>query len=109
MKLLSRADEILMVAVACVGTGAYSTPVLAEIHKRGGKKLTVGSLWVSLDQLAERGLIRKRMEKRASGKGGRAKVYYHLTPRGVRILLRTREFSSTLWNGVPDLTHYSGN
>ena len=103
MKLLSRADEILMVAIACLESEAYSTPLLLVIRKRGGKELTVGSLWVSLDQLSDRGLVRKKSEKKAPESGGKARVYYSLTPRGVRILLRTRDFGEKLWEGVPEL------
>ena len=107
MKLLSRADEILMVSIACLGEDAYSTTLLTEIRKRGGKSLTVGSLWVSLDQLSDRGLVRKKSVKPSSGKGGKPRIYYSLSPRGVRMLLRTKQFGESLWTGVPDLEAYS--
>jgi PadR family transcriptional regulator PadR len=107
MKLLSRADEILMIAIACLGEDAYSTTLLEELAHRGGKKVTVGSLWVSLDQLAEKGLIRKRSAPNTSRRGGRPRIYYRLSPRGVRLLLRMRDFQSRLWDGIPDLETYS--
>ena len=106
MKHLSRADEILLIAIACLGENAYSTPILREIEGRGGKKITVGSLWVSLDQLATRGLVRKSAAEVESRHGGRPRVYYRLTPRGVRMLLRMREFQERLWKDVPDLKRY---
>lgn len=109
MKHLSRADEILMIAIACLGEEAYSTTLLVEISHRGGKKVTVGSLWVSLDQLAERGLIRKRPARDKARRGGRPRVYYRLSPRGIRMLLRMRAFQKSLWEGVPDFKSYSAN
>jgi PadR family transcriptional regulator len=106
VKLLSRADEILMIAVACLGRQAFSTTILSEISRRGNKKVTVGSLWVSLDQLAERGLIRKRTSPDEKRHGGRPRIYYSLSPRGVRTLLRMKEFQKTLWEGIPDFEKY---
>jgi DNA-binding PadR family transcriptional regulator len=106
MKHLSRADEILLIAIACLGENAYSTPILREMEERGGKKITVGSLWVSLDQLATRGLVRKSAAEDESRHGGRPRIYYRLTPRGVRVLLRMREFQEKLWKGVPKLEEY---
>lgn len=106
-RLLSRADEILMIAIVVLGDDAYSTTIRQELQKRASKKVTVGSLWVSLDQLAERGLVRKRTEKGLSKRGGRPRVYYRLTPRGIRALERTREFQQKLWKDVPGLEAYT--
>ena len=106
MKLLSRADEILMIAVACLGDNAYSTTILSGISRRGNKKVTVGSLWVSLDQLAERGLVRKLAAPEKPRHGGRPRIYYRLSPRGVRTLLRMKEFQQTLWEDIPKLESY---
>ena len=104
---LSRADEILMICIVVLGDEAFSTTLRAELAKRAGKKITVGSLWVSLDQLAERGLVRKRTAKGENKRGGRPRIYYRLTPRGVRALERAREFQKKLWKNVPDLDEYA--
>ncbi|MCZ6706190.1 MAG: PadR family transcriptional regulator [Bacteroidetes bacterium] len=106
MKHLSRADEILMLSIACLGKKAYSTSILKEMAGRGGKKVTVGSLWVSLDQLTEKGYVRKRQAEGESRHGGRPRIYYRLTPKGTRMLSRMREFQKDLWKGVPNLNTY---
>ncbi len=77
--------------------------------RRAGKKLTVGSLWVSLDNLAERGFVRKRSAEHPNRKGGRPRIYYRVTPRGVRALQRARDFQKQLWEKVPDLSAYQGS
>lgn len=106
MKHLSRADEILMVSIACLGQKAFSTRILEEVQSRGGKRITVGSLWVSLDQLTGKGYVRKKPAPDESRHGGRPRVYYRLTPKGVRILARMRTFQKELWKGVPNLDKY---
>lgn len=102
-KQLSRADEVLLLCIAVLGDDAFSTTIRTELQERAGKKVTVGSLWVSLDNLAERGLLRKRSVPNETRKGGRPRVYYRVTPRGIRALQRAREFQERLWKGVPEL------
>jgi DNA-binding PadR family transcriptional regulator len=101
MKQLTRADETLMVVIHCLGEDAFSSPILEELDRRVGKRLTVGSLWVSLGGLAERGFLRKT--NRAGDSGGRPRVYYQLTPKGARALQRARAYQDKLWDGVPAL------
>lgn len=106
MKSLSRADEILLVAVLCLGDDAYSTTIREEVGRRAGKSVTLGSLWVSLDHLAGGGYLRKSPRRAEDSRGGRPRIYYRLTPKGVRALKREREQQERLWDGVPDLDGY---
>lgn len=103
MKQLTRADEILMVAILCLGEDAYSTTILAEVEQRAGKAVTVGSLWVSLDHLAAKGYVRKGPRKGEPSRGGRARIYYRLTPKGLRSLARIQDLQRRLWEGVPKI------
>lgn len=106
-KQLSRADEILLICIVVLGEDAYSTTIRQELVSRAKRKVTVGSLWVSLDQLAERAYIRKRTAKGEKKQGGRPRVYYRLTPKGIRILERTKEYQKNLWKDMPSLKEYS--
>lgn len=100
---------MLLVCITVLGDDAYSTTIRAELQDRAGKKVTVGSLWVSLDNLAERGYVRKRSVENTTRKGGRPRVYYNVTPRGLRALERARQFQERLWKGVPDLDGLRGS
>ena len=101
MKILSRSDEILMLAILRLKNNAYGVPILQEIYQQADKKLTLGSLWVSLDILFKRKLVDKRMADPTPQRGGRSKIYYTLTPAGIIVLERTREFQASLWRGIP--------
>jgi len=108
MKVLSRSDEILLLAILRLKENAYGVTIIKEVKERTGKKLTFGSLWVSLDILHKRGLVVKRMADPTPERGGRSKIYYSLTPQGVRALQDVREFQKSLWQGVPTLLKYWG-
>ena len=103
---LSRADEILMIVIFVLGIDAFSTTIRQEVVRRAKKKISVGSLWVSLDQLAKRDYIRKRTSDTEEKSGGRPRVYYSVTPKGIQALKRTRRFQERLWKSVPVLDTY---
>jgi PadR family transcriptional regulator PadR len=101
MKILTRSDEILMLAILRLKDDAYGVSIIKEVQVRTGKKLTFGSLWVSMDILHKRGFVKKRMADPTPRRGGRSKIYYSLTPKGRRALEEVREFQKSLWEGVP--------
>ncbi len=101
--MLTRADEMLLVCILVLGNDAFSTTITSELHRRTRKRITVGSLWVALDQLATKGLIEKQNRPNPDRKGGRPRVYYFLTKEGLTALRKTRDVQTKLWKGVPDL------
>ena len=103
MKILSRSDEILMLAILRLKDDAYGVTIIKEVRKRTEKKLTFGSLWVSLDILHKRGLVQKRMADPTPERGGRSKIYYMVTSDGIEALEHAREFQKQIWRGVPSL------
>jgi len=104
MKYLSRADEILLLAILRLKNDAYGVSIIKEVEKRSRKRLTFGSLWVSLDILHKRGYVDKRMADPSRRRGGRRKLYYTVTARGQEALQSVRDLSRSLWRGVPNLS-----
>ncbi|MDA0874492.1 MAG: PadR family transcriptional regulator [Bacteroidetes bacterium] len=103
--LLTRADEMLLVCILVLAEEAFSTTIKQEMYRRVRKRISVGTLWVALDQLAARGLVTKEARKNPDRKGGRPRVYYALTTLGRNSLKKTRELQERLWKGVtPDPT-----
>jgi DNA-binding PadR family transcriptional regulator len=100
MKILTRSDEILMLAILRLKGNAYGVSIIKEVQKRTEKKLTFGSLWVSLDILHKRGFVKKIMAGPTPQRGGRSKIYYSLSPKGIRALEEAREFQKSLWEGL---------
>ena len=103
MKVLSRSDEILMLSILRLKDQAYGVTIVKDVFERSGKKLTFGSLWVSLDILHRRGYVAKKMADPTPERGGRSKIYYSLTRRGIKALQEAREFQRSLWKGIPEV------
>jgi DNA-binding PadR family transcriptional regulator len=103
MDILSRADEILLLAILRLRDDAYGVSIVKEVQQRTGKTLKLGGLWVSLDILAKRGLISKRMGNPTPARGGRSKIYYTLSPTGLKALEEVNRFNRSLWKGIRDV------
>jgi len=103
MDILSRSDEILLLAVLKLKDDAYGVTIVREVARSTGKKLKLGGLWVSLDILAKRGLLEKHMGDPTPKRGGRSKIYYSLTSDGLKSLERVNEFNLSLWKGMREL------
>ena len=99
MKTLSRSDEILMLTILRQNNDACGITIVQEIENRSGKKITFGALWISMDILAKKGLITKRIEDPGEA-GGRKKIYYTVTPEGIAALEATRELHKKFWHGM---------
>ena len=97
MEYLSRADEIILLAILRLRDDATGVTIIKEIRKTMGKTLSLGSLWVSLDILSKKGLVTKRLGDPTPRPGGRRKLYYRLTDEGLEALERIQELNKVLW------------
>ncbi len=102
MEYISRADEILLLAVLRLGDDATGVTIIREIRKMMGKKLSIGGLWVSFDILAKKGLVIKQLGDPTPRRGGRRKLYYRLTDEGREALGRVKALNRTIWKGIPE-------
>lgn len=102
MHILSRADEILLVSILSLGDNAYGVTIIEEVYRRTGKKMTFGSIWVSLDILHKKGYIDKRLGDPTPQRGGRSKLYYTLKPAGIKALREAAALQKSLWDGIQD-------
>ena len=107
MNILSRSDEILLLAILRLKDNAYGVTIVKEVEKSTGKKLKLGGLWVSLDILARKGFIEKSIGDPTPKRGGRRKIYYTLTPEGLKALVRVYEFNLSLWKGMREVVKES--
>ncbi|MFC2157785.1 helix-turn-helix transcriptional regulator [Acidobacteriota bacterium] len=103
MDVLSRADEILLLAILKLKENAYGVTIVKEVERSTGKILKLGGLWVSLDILTKKGLLKKHIADPTPTRGGRSKIYYSLTLDGIAALEAVRNFNRSLWKGMADV------
>ena len=103
MKLLSRHEEIILSAIWKLQKNAYGMAIRAEIEKVTGVKMQFGSIYTPLARLLEKGLISSREGEPSPRRGGRRKIFYHLTGRGKKALLAIHQLEKAIWMDMPSL------
>lgn len=103
MKLISRIDELILVAIWKLGKDAYGMAIREEIIRATGVNWLLGAIYGPLARLHRQGLVTSVKGEPTSERGGRAKVYYELTPAGKTALKRIREVSAEMWKGAREI------
>ncbi len=101
MKLLSRNEEIILLAVWRLEGNAFGISIRDQISQATGYEWSLGAIYVPLDKLTRKGYIAKSYSQPTARRGGRSKVLYHLTPKGREALRAVREIQASLWEGIP--------
>jgi len=103
MKYLTLNEEVLLIAIRKLGDNAYPVSIRDEVIKMTKKNVVYGALYNSLDYLLKKGLVNSRRGEPTPEKGGKSKVYFSLTPDGVKALQKTREFHESIWEGLEEI------
>ena len=74
-----------------------------EIEERTGREVVLGSVYATLERLAEKGLVSSDLGESTAERGGRAKRYFRVTPKGLREVRHAQAALKKLWQGLPQL------
>jgi DNA-binding PadR family transcriptional regulator len=97
---LGEFEQMVMLAVARLGDGAYGMAILDEIQARTGADAAVASVYAALDRLERRGYVSSDIGAPTPERGGRAKRFFSLEEAGAWALTRSRSAIDALWDGV---------
>jgi PadR family transcriptional regulator, regulatory protein PadR len=106
-RLLTDFELMTLLAVLRVGDEAYGVPVAREIESTARRKVVLGAVYAALERLERNGLVASVIGEPTPERGGRAKRYYRVTPRGLRAVRDTRRALVALWSDVPELERRS--
>lgn len=101
--LLTDFELMLLLATLRAGDDAYGVEIAREIERTGGRSVLLGAAYVALDRLEENGLMSSAIGDPTPKRGGRAKRFFRVTPRGLRAVKETQQALVALWSDVPQL------
>lgn len=101
MKLLSRNEEIVLLAIWRLQDNAYGVTIREQVSKVTDNDWTFGAIYVPLDKLTHKGYVSKTLSDPVAQRGGRSKCMYSLTSKGKTALKEIREVQKALWKDVP--------
>jgi DNA-binding PadR family transcriptional regulator len=96
-------ELLVVLALIRLGDEAYGVPIAETIEERSGHAASVGSVYMTLDRLERKGLVSSRLGEPTAERGGRAKTYFRVTPKGLRAARRSQQTLINLWRGLPQL------
>jgi DNA-binding PadR family transcriptional regulator len=100
---LAEFELTVLLAVVHCGHQAYAVSVQDEIERRSGRKASSGAVYVTLDRLERKGLVRSRLGEATAERGGRPKRYYTLSRQGLAAVRAEREAMRRMWRGLAHL------
>jgi len=104
MKEISKAEEMVLLAIWRLGNDAYGVSVRRQIRKDTGKDYTYGTLYGLLRQMGRKGYIQKIKGEPLPKKGGRGKTYFKLTPEGIRALKDAIALHKRMWKDISEFS-----
>ena len=103
MKILSRAEELVLLAVWKLQEEAYGVPIRKHIIEMTGTEWSIGAIYVPLDRLTKWEYLETVQGEPTPERGGRSKRYYKLTEEGLMALEHIKRVNQSMWEDLPDL------
>ena len=92
-------EQAVLLAIVRLGDEAYGRAILREVELRLERDIAAGAVHATLERLEGKGLLASRLGAGTPIRGGRARRFYRLRPKGVRALNDARAVVESLWRG----------
>jgi len=98
MKILSKPEELILLAVFSLKDNAYGVTIRNHIITKTGVDWTIGAVYVPLNRLARDGYLETTVGEPTPERGGKRKKFYSLTQRGMKALAFTKRINDSMWS-----------
>ena len=105
MKLLSRPEELMMLAVWRLQDNAYAVTIREQLKDVTGETWAFGAIFVTLDRLVKKGYLKSFLSDPTPERGGRSKRIYEFTNEGIDAMKEIRELEKSMWDGIKGLVN----
>ena len=103
MKILTKPEELLLLAICNLGENAYGVEILKYVSEKTRTDWSIGSIYVPLDRLARLGYVVSYQGEPTSKRGGKSKRYFKITVKGTSALRESLRVQKEMLAGLPDL------
>lgn len=103
MRLLSRNEEIVLIAIWRMQDNAYGVSIRKKVMEMTGQNWSFGQIYMPLDKLTKKGFVHKMLSAPTSQRGGRRKCMYTLSRNGKVALKEIRRVQDALWEGISEV------
>lgn len=104
MKLLTRAEEILLLTIWRLQHEAYGVKIRELVESQTGQQMAFGAIFVTLDRMVKNDLLTSYLTEPTAERGGRSKRIYQLTSEGKTALVESRKVQNNMWEGIENIS-----
>ena len=97
---LGEFEQLVLLAILRLEDDAYGMTVRRELERTAQRKVTLGSVYGTLDRLERKGLVRSWHTDPDPVRGGHPRRYFAASPEGHLALSRTQAMMKRMWAGV---------
>jgi PadR family transcriptional regulator PadR len=97
---LGELEEIVLLAVARLGTEGYGMRIRREIGEQAGREIAIGAVYATLERLQDKSYVRPIAAPEDEGRDGRARRFFAVTRAGMKALEDAAAIRQRLWRGV---------
>lgn len=100
---LNTLELMIILALVHLGDNGYGVSIAQEIERRTGRDVLLGSVYAVLERLEKNGFVASSLGEATPERGGRAKMYFRVTAKGIREARQTQRALQSLWKRIPQL------
>jgi PadR family transcriptional regulator PadR len=93
-------EQMILLAVLQRKDDAYGVTIHEELARHTPRAIARGAVYMTLDRLEKKGLLKSSVSDPTPERGGRAKRCYSLTKSAVQALKASRRTLLSLWDGL---------
>lgn len=97
---LGEFEQLVMLAILRLGSGAYGVPILQEIEQRTGRSVSRAAVYIALRRLQQKSLVSSRVADPTPERGGRAKRYFRVEPAGLELVKESKRALVSMWEDL---------
>jgi PadR family transcriptional regulator PadR len=98
MRIFTKKEEQILLAIYHLKDEAYLIPIREKVKEYTGKYYSVGTIYAPLNRLHQYGYLTALVEK-PDASGGKPIKYYRLTKKGMAALEALKKQNELMWKG----------
>jgi DNA-binding PadR family transcriptional regulator len=102
MKVLTKQEEHILLAIYHLKDNAYLVPIREKIKEYTGKYYSVGTIYSPLNRLRKSGYLDSYLGESNPIRGGKAIKYYRLSKKGFEALSDAKRMADMMWDGYSE-------
>ena len=100
--MITRTEEFLLLTVSKCREDASGMEIRKAMEHLTGRSYSIGGIYVPLDRLVRKGLLRATECGPSPERGGRRKRVYEITGQGIAALREVRRLEEKVWSNLPE-------